>query len=415
MPAAAAAAAAADGSSHKNGDCPDDPKLITCPNGQSPIYIPQNTEQCAHFTCSDSGATSATPSSSSSGKGASKGVTVVLPAVLGTLFLLLFMGVGVFFYMRRKRSSSSASSSNRHSGSHLRDSKHLSAYNNMTEISRAYLPSQVSYAASQSGYTTSEEPSHWRSSLSTAPRASSQLRDSVSNHASVPIYFSDNYEPRSSSPLANRETQLFNTGAISRQQLRTAGSARESQRWPVSGVVDVKSRITKPQLVVLNQGQISDEHLDSSASQPATDPHTSLNINIANVRVLQPDLDTASPNSPGLPEDNPQSPGITSVTAPLTSQMPRLVQIGVSPLRLDSTGSVARPATTDTIASGLMSKPVSRTGRESARLSIGAEQLCEPNAEDSFAQNVFQATQNLRLGDYLHDSSVPDGQLNTNK
>ncbi|KAJ2298913.1 hypothetical protein IWW55_004335 [Coemansia sp. RSA 2706] len=284
---AAASASAASSSSASNGassasvpdgGCPvAEPTPITCDDGQDSVYIPQTSAQCAHYMCPAAAAGDSNDSS-----GSSKTQSVVLPAVLGTIIPLIAIGVGVFLYLHYRRRN------RRSVESHRSDGKYMSGYNNLEEGS----------VQSPGVFSSTYSASKWRESVFQEP-------GTEGSRASIPIIFSADYSQRPSED--NRETKLYSTaeGAPYREtRLYNAASAsEEARKWAAPNVVNMPQMPQMPQKVVVNS--------------------SGLEINTADVRnkAPEPDADALSP-------DTPESPGITQLSSPVTTQLPRIVQVG---------------------------------------------------------------------------------------
>ncbi|KAJ2742918.1 hypothetical protein GGI20_004138 [Coemansia sp. BCRC 34301] len=289
--------------SPQNG-CPHDPPLIACPSGQTSYYVAQSSVECAHYICTTR------PGGGGGGDddGASSKKSVVLPAVLGSVLSAIAIGFGVFYYIiRRKRTGRAEEAQHQ-------DAKYMSGYNNLGDDSFGTNP------RSPGAYSSTYSVSKWRDSVFPAP-------GSPRSHSSIPIIFSQ--ENSAEFTQGTRETKLY-TGAhepVFRETRLYPATAPtdEARQWASPNVVNVKQ---KPQLVVL------DNSLSSVASG------SGLGVNTANSRDLHSassdtssDTDSAShsgPNSPATPitPDTPDVPNIAQASTPMTTQMPRIVQVG---------------------------------------------------------------------------------------
>ncbi|KAJ2613423.1 hypothetical protein EV177_002539 [Coemansia sp. RSA 1804] len=271
--------------------CPAGLVSITCPDGETSYYIPQNSLECAHYECRSS---SSSEDGSDSSNGGSKSNSVVLGAVLGSIIPVVAIGAGVFFFLHWRRKSK------RSSDAQHGDAKFMPDYNSLDDNAFGGHGMHMPDA-----YSSTYSISKWRDSAL-------QIPDTPGSHASIPIIFSAEYsmdQLNGSRPTSatNRETRLYDTNA----------STEDAPKWATPNVVNVKQ---KPQLVVLGNGGAS-----SSA------PSSALEIDTVNIRKGQADGEGLGSSSPGTPlsPDTPESlASISKASAPATIQMPRIVQIG---------------------------------------------------------------------------------------
>ncbi|KAJ2466849.1 hypothetical protein GGI02_004234 [Coemansia sp. RSA 2322] len=296
-------------------NCSDNPARITCPEGQTALYVAQNSGQtalyvaqnsvdCAHYICSavgdggDSGSNSGSPTTKS----------VVLPAILGSLLPAIAIGFGIVFYISRRRKAE------RTTDAQHQDAKYMSSYNNLADDTFGADP------RSPGAYSSTYSVSKWRDSAFPAP-------GSPHSHASIPIIFSQ--ENSAEFQHGSRETKLYDgaqESAYRETRLFTASASSENhpRQWAAPNVVNVKQ---KPQLVVLDSSTVS------------TVAGAGLAVSTAGIRDLQADdsdsasdsdSDTSSPATPYTPDtpDTPDTPNVSEASAPATTQMPRIVQVG---------------------------------------------------------------------------------------
>ncbi|KAJ2910801.1 hypothetical protein GGI21_000498 [Coemansia aciculifera] len=226
-PASASASVVPTG--HPQAGCPSDPSPLACPSGQTSYYVPQNSEQCAHYICSIS---SGNGGSDGGGSSSSSKQSVVLPAVLGSVLSAIAIGFGAFYYIvRRKRAG-------RADDAQHQDAKYMSSYNNLGDDGFGANP------RSPGAYSSTYSVSKWRDAAFPAP-------GSPRSHSSIPIIFSQ----ENSAEFAHgaRETKLYNgahEAAFRETRLYPATAPTDDARkWAAPNVVNVKQ---KPQLVVLD-------------------------------------------------------------------------------------------------------------------------------------------------------------------
>ncbi|KAJ2669306.1 hypothetical protein IWW42_004689 [Coemansia sp. RSA 1085] len=345
LPSVHLAVAASVASKSSTDECPE-PSPITCEDGQKPNYIPQSSVQCAHYVCP-----SAKPDNSDGNNSSdSSSKSVVLPAILGTIVPLVIIGVGVFLflhYRRRNRRSIEAQH---------KDAKYMSSYNHLEE-------------GALSPYSVSK----WHESTEA---------DTSNSRASIPIIFSADMSQRPSED--NRETKLFGTeeGAAYREtRLYNGAASEEARKWAAPNVVNLPQM---PQLL-----NVQKDGLQADAPKLA--------IDTANVRA--PKVTEIEAESP----ETPESPGITQITSPVTTQ-PRIVQvakpqvirtIGLESTEQNSPGSPLRVANGwDSDSDESDAESIRDSGVTGQRLSSNSLPLEIPQ-DESFSKDVLQAAKSI--------------------
>ncbi|KAJ2049711.1 hypothetical protein IW146_001140 [Coemansia sp. RSA 922] len=310
---AAPAAAATSSIGDPQDGCSPDPPLVACPSGQTSYYVAQTSLKCAHYICSTR-PPGGGGGGDDDGSDTSSKKSVVLPAVLGSVLSAIAIGFGILYYIiRRNRTGRAVDAQHQ-------DAKYMSGYNNLGDDSFGTSP------RSPGAYSSTYSVSKWRDSAFQTP-------GSPHAHTSVPVIFSQ--ENSAEFMHGSRETKLYN-GAHEPVFRETrlypvTAPTDDARQWAAPNVVNVKQ---KPQLVVL------DNSISSSVSGGG------LEVNTANIRASRStngdigsdtDSDTDSdsvsnfdPNSPATPltPDTPDVSNISQASTLMTTQMPRIVQVG---------------------------------------------------------------------------------------
>ncbi|KAJ1907991.1 hypothetical protein LPJ81_000395 [Coemansia sp. IMI 209127] len=345
--------------------CPAGLTPITCPAGESANYIPLNSLECAHYECVSDSSNS---SSSSNNGGGGTNNNVVLAAVLGSIIPVAAICAGVFFFLHwRKKSKRSAEAQHD-------DAKYMPDYNSLND--NAFGGNGMHMA---DAYSSTYSISKWRDS---------ELQDpnNLDSHASIPIIFSADYsmdQLNSSNPAsaANRETRLYNTNA----------SAEDARKWAAPNVVNVKQ---KPQLVVLGSGGAASSSSVTSA----------LEIDTANIHSDEVHGGSSASSATPLSPDTPESlASVAKESAPATTQMPRIVQIGnpqaIRAVEADAGQQTQPPPGSPlrAVANGWDSESeFSDSGDSDAESFSPADLPFENDNGDSFSNAVLSATDGIR-------------------
>ncbi|KAJ1948174.1 hypothetical protein FBU59_001716 [Linderina macrospora] len=182
------------------------------------------------------------------------------------------------------------------------------------------------------------------------------IRMPSDNRGSIPIFYSTNDENE------NRRTQLY--GSANNAYAANRGST-------IGSVVNVVASGGKAQLV-----HLSGSGAVEKTSQRSVSPHS------VSSRTLSPHAASSRSVSPPSGRSSARMSGVAHISSATNTQKPRLVQMArpqilhspsalqpvnvASPLRLED-----RPTTGDSMLTCSLSKPVSRAGAKSARLSMG--------------------------------------------
>ncbi|KAJ2024805.1 hypothetical protein GGI06_000839 [Coemansia sp. S85] len=308
--------------------CSSEPKPIACSSGQTSYYVPQSSVACAHYICITrpaDGGNSDDPSTKST-------KSVVLPAVLGSVLSAIAIGFGILYYIiRRNRASRAVDAQHQ-------DAKYMSGYNNLGDDSFGANP------MSPGAYSSTYSVSKWCDSAFPTPGG-------PHSHTSIPIIFSQ--ENSAEFMHGSRETKLYN-GALEPAFRETrlypaTAPTDEARQWAAPNVVNVKQ---KPQLVVLDNSMsslASGDGLEVSAANIRSSQSTSSDSGSGTGSDtgsdsgsdtcsdtdsdVESDSGSASPLGPGSPTtpltpDTPDVSKITQALTPMTTQMPRIVQVG---------------------------------------------------------------------------------------
>ncbi|KAJ1664342.1 hypothetical protein IW140_004151 [Coemansia sp. RSA 1813] len=390
--------------------CPASLEPITCPEGETANYIPQNSLECAHYECmSDS---SNSNDSNNSGNNSGNNNNVVLAAVLGSIIPLAAIGAGVFFFLHWRKKNKRASDA-QHG-----DAKYMADYNSLDD--NAFGGNGMHMA---DAYSSTYSISKWRDSAL-------QIPETPGSHASIPIIFSAEYSmdqlngsgsSNGGGPASavNRETRLYNTNT----------SSEDTRKWAAPNVVNVKQ---KPQLVVLGGGAASSSSLASALEIDTSNLRSEQVHGESSSSRVADNEDSASPATPLSPETPESLASVAKISAPATIQLPRIVQIGNpqatraveadvgqqaqppgSPLRSVANGWDSESEFSDSGDSDAesfspaadASRPVSQTtARQTTKPALGADLPFENDSKDSLSKDILSATNGIRAG---HESSKP--------